>query len=462
VLAITALVMLVGVRQGVRWAVFHEADQMLIDENREISLAIAGSRGQDLSLLKEDLSYKAMGHQHKGWFAELLDDDGGLIWASDAAPLDLLYHDAAKDQVPYSIGQLRIVESQVSGGELDISRLRIGARLDLIYRDIAHIDRLMSIALATLVLIAPIGGYWLAGRASRTLGNIIHTAARLRPSHLEERLKVHGSGDELDELSKTINGLLDRIAAYLEQKRDFLANAAHELRTPLAAIRSSIEVGLSGDHSSGEYADVLEDLIDQATSLETLVNQLLLLSEAEAESLPSAGSLEIVPLHEVVTRAVDMFMGVAETKEIDLHLVNVPTVNIRGFRTQIRQVVNNLVDNAIKYTEPGGKIQVELEVLEKENVVRLRVQDNGIGISGEDLPHVFNRFFRADRSRSRSLSIGGTGLGLSICQAVVNSHGGTITCRSVLNEGTTMEILLPLGEETAPGVRGEGDSAGRH
>src|SRR5690606_3103371 len=120
-------------------------------------------------------------------------------------------------------------------------------------------------------------------RAARTLGDIIHTASRLRPNHLSERLPIRGTGDELDQLAFTVNGLLDRIAAYLEQKRDFLADAAHELRTPLAAIRSSVEVALNSDRTREEYEDLLVDLIAESSSLETLVNQLLLISESEAE-----------------------------------------------------------------------------------------------------------------------------------------------------------------------------------
>jgi len=454
VVGVIAIVMLIGVRQGVRWAVFHEIDQMLVEEAREISLSIQDAKANEFWQLEEELSRKSLGHQQHGWFAELYDTDENLLWASEDAPEELLPLVSNHNLVPYSVNQLRIIQMRVRPGPTKISELRIGARLDSIYRDIAHLDRLMFMAAATLVLIAPLCGYWLAGRAARTVGDIIHTAARLRPSHLDERLKLHGTEDELDQLALTINGLLDRIAVYIQLKRDFLANAAHELRTPLAAIRSSIEVALNGDHTSGEYADILEDVIDQSIALETLVNQLLLLSETEsdADAEQQTRQNENVPIHEVVSRAVDMFQGVAETRNIGLHLETLSLAEVSGNRQQLRQVVNNLVDNAIKYTRDGGQVNVRLQQFPQEHVVKLIVQDTGIGISAEDLPHIFERFFRADRSRSRSLAIHGTGLGLCICNAVVNAHGGHITCTSKLHEGTIFEVVLPLssGSEVIP------------
>jgi len=450
VVGVIALVMLVGVRQGVRWAVFHEIDQMLQEEAREISLSIQDAKANEFRQLEEELSRKSLGHQQHGWFAELFDKQGQLIWASKEAPAESLPLDPERNLIPFSIGEFRIIEMRITSGLIGISEIRIGARLDSTYRDIAHLDRLMAMAAGMLVLIAPVCGYWLAGRAARTVGDIIHIAARLRPSHLDERLKLRGTEDELDQLAQTINGLLDRIASYLQQKRDFLANAAHELRTPLAAIRSSIEVALNGAHTNGEYADTLEDLIDQSIALETLVNQLLLLSETESETNSEHQSQqhEIVPVHELLARASDMFLGVAELRGINLVLESVMATMVAGNRQHLRQVVNNLIDNAIKYTPENGTICIRLGRTSDENSMKLTIQDTGIGISAEDLPHIFERFFRADRSRSRSLAIHGTGLGLSICQAVVNSHGGHISCQSTLHEGTTFEVILPLTTET--------------
>jgi heavy metal sensor kinase len=306
----------------------------------------------------------------------------------------------------------------------------------------ARIDRLVLLAAGAVLLTAPPCGYWLAARATRPVGAIIHTASRLRPSHLDERLELRGTGDELDQLAHTINGLLDRIAAYLDTKRDFLANAAHELRTPLAAIRSSVEVAMQGERSAAEYEELMVDVIEECSSLESLVNQLLLLSETEAD-LPMA-KFETVDLRELTAKSIDMFTGAAEARGIDLRAESLPPVAVHGNRQHLRQVLNNLLDNAVKYTPSGGEIVVSLTRDLEQREVRLRVSDSGPGISTEEKRHIFERFYRAESARSRSASAGGTGLGLSICQSIVHNHGGDIECISEVSRGTTFLVRLPL------------------
>src|SRR5262249_25090465 len=148
--------------------------------------------------------------------------------------------------------------------------------------DISKLTQLMLIVGTILLIAAPLGGYWLAGRATQPLGEIIRTATNLHPSQLEERLPLRPTGDELDQLSATSNSLLDRIAAYLERNREFTANAAHDLRSPLAAIRSAVEVALNAPRSSQEYQDLLCDIVEQISDLSLLVNQLLLLAETDS------------------------------------------------------------------------------------------------------------------------------------------------------------------------------------
>jgi signal transduction histidine kinase len=309
------------------------------------------------------------------------------------------------------------------------------------------------------VLIAPVGGYLLAGRTTRILANLIHRTDRLRPSELKERLPIRGTGDELDSLARTVNGLLDRLADYLQQKHDFLANAAHELRTPLAAIRSSVEVAASGQLSEAEYHELLAVVIEQCTALESLVNQLLLLAESDADRLMT--SSEVVPLDEVVQRAVEMFQGVAEDRGIELVGHWPPHAPVGGNRHYLRQVLNNLLDNAIKFTGlrhstdssgTGGRVEVKLLRDDARHQAILTVADNGVGIPADAVPQLFQRFFRVDRSRSREDGLGGSGLGLSICRAIVEAHRGSIDVQSTLGEGTTITLVLPLAShDESPG-----------
>ena len=439
VVILTAVVTLIGLRQGVRWAILHEMDVILTEDAAEIALGLQQLPASEFDQLTQELTRKAVGHRHHGWFVQLLAEDGSIVWQSDDAPRDVT---AAVGTIstPVTVGDVRVMQQPVAVRSSPVTTIRVGAALRFLHEEMARIDRLVLIAAGAVLIVAPLCGYWLARRAARTLGEIIRTAARLRPSRLDERLPVHGTGDELDELAITVNRLLDRVAAYLAEKQDLLANSAHELRTPLAAIRSSVEVALNSDRTREEYEELLLDVIDQSTSLETLVNQLLLISESEADHLKLEG--EPVRLHDVVARTMEMFRGVAESRDLTLSLERLDEVVVSGNGVHLRQVVSNLIDNAIKYTPAGGRIDVELAT--QDGVCRFVVRDDGPGIAADDLPHIFERFYRADRSRTRDGGAHGNGLGLSICQAVVTAHDGDIRCDSRPGAGTTMTVILPL------------------
>ncbi len=443
VVVVTALVTLMVLHQGVRWALVHELDQELIDDARGISLELASTPAADPQFLTEVLERWARGHERRGWYVKLFDAGGKLIGKSAEAQAENPTSGVAGERRPFTLNNYRVVQIRSSASVSAVRAIRVGATLDRIAEDMTRIDRGVMMAVGAVLLIAPLCGYFLAARAARTIGDIIETASRLRPSHLDERLPIRGAGDELDHLAETVNRLLDRIAAYFDMKRDFLANAAHELRTPLAAIRSSVEVALNGGACSAEeYEDFLIDVINECTALETLVNQLLLLSEVEAD-LPEI-KFEPVKLHAVVSKAVDMFSGVAESRNVSLSIGRLDEAIIHGNRGHLRQVLNNLLDNALKYTPPGGAVVVNLAADEGTHQARLSVSDTGQGISPEDQRRIFDRFYRAESARSRGAGAGGTGLGLSICQSVVQNHGGEITCTSESRCGAAFEVTLPV------------------
>ncbi|TXT36968.1 MAG: histidine kinase [Planctomycetota bacterium] len=251
---------------------------------------------------------------------------------------------------------------------------------------------------------------------------------------------------------------MDRTAEYLQQKHDFLANAAHELRTPLAAIHSSVEVALHSDRSAEEYRELLGDVIEETESLELLVKQLLLLAEVDADRLKIHA--ESVRLEELIQAACDMFQATAESHGIRLEVHLSCDVMVEGNRQHLRQVVNNLIDNAIKYTtakrtaldqredasEPplADTVAITLRRDEAHHQALLVVEDQGIGIATEHLPHIFDRFYRADPSRTRVSAVTGTGLGLSICHAIITAHRGAISATSELGRGSRFEVTLPL------------------
>jgi two-component system heavy metal sensor histidine kinase CusS len=450
VVMFTAISLLAAVRFQVEFTLRGELDGILQDELEEAANEI--SAGQyDSEVLTRIVDRETYGHHHLREYVEIKTPDGTLMAVNTGAPSSRPLTENVPDNVPTTVGGYRVVR-RVLGEKGGPPRaiVVVGALASAIDDQMRTLDRIVALTALVSLIGAPIVGHWLAGKAIDPLAEMTRTAAKLHPEQLHERLPNRETGDELDQLAMTVNHLLDRIFDYLQEHRESLANAAHELRSPLAAIRSSAEVALQRERSTQEYEELLESIIEQGTTLGTLVNQLLLLSEMEREHLER--QTEAVPLDQVVTRAVNMFQGVAEQKDVDLKITNIRGTTISGNRMHLREVVNNLLDNAIKFTEPGGTVTVDLGTEEAERAAVLRVTDSGIGIPGEDLPKVFDRFFRSDRSRNREKP--GTGLGLSICKSVVESHGGTIEVSSS-SLGTTFKIRLPLmslGEKLADGI----------
>jgi signal transduction histidine kinase len=334
-----------------------------------------------------------------------------------------------------------MAETIISTPRAPRMRVRVGVRLDQFNADLAKVTRIIVLAGAAILLIAPLSGYWLAGRATRPLAEMFQTAAGLHPDNMMERLPVRQTGDELDRLSVTINGLLDRLADYLHRKRDFIANAAHELRSPLAAIQTSVDVALNSERSITEYQDLLGDVRSECGDLVALVNQLLFLAESDAGNLEPGG--ETVRLDRIVSQSIEMFRGHAEQRGIDLRFTHLAEVAVVGSASHFRQIVNNLIDNALKFTQAGGATFVDLRIAPSSGEVVLEVADTGAGIAPADLPRVFDRFYRADKSRRRDEAVSSNGLGLSICQSIVHAYRGSILVDSTQGKGASFRVVLP-------------------
>ena len=458
---LTAVAVLIGVREGVRFALQHEIDEVLLEDIDEIKLLMQEPRPDGDDALVFGLDRKARGHTHHVWFVMLLNKEGKPTWSSDKGPtepamlLDIL---SVPRETPTTRSGFRVIRSLLPKPTRERHWVLVGSSLEIANQDLSRIDQLAIVIGVLALLLAPLGGYLLAAQAIQPIAEQTRTAARLRPTQLNERLPIRGSGDELDRLALTFNTLLDRTAEYLQQKHDFLANAAHELRTPLAAIHSSVEVALNSDRSAEEYRELLADVIAETESLELLVKQLLLLAEVDADRLKIHA--ESVRLDEVIRAACDMFQAAAESHGIRLEVNLSADILVEGNRQHLRQVINNLIDNAIKYTaakraipeaskgsvEPplADVITVSLRRDEAQQRALLVVEDHGIGIGEEHLPHIFDRFYRADHSRTRVSAVTGTGLGLSICHAIITAHRGTITATSDFGQGSRFEVTLPL------------------
>ena len=297
---------------------------------------------------------------------------------------------------------------------------------------------IMATAIPCAVGLAIVGGYLLAGRVLAPVGAMADTARRITAESLDARLPVANSADEFGRLAGVFNETLSRLDAAFEQLRRFTADASHELRTPLTAIRSVGEVALQRSLTTEGYREVIGSMLEEVDRLARLVENLLLLTRAEAGRIPL--SRAIVDLRELVASVSDGLRVLAEEKNQELIVELSGPVAVQCDATVLRQGITNLLHNAIKYTPPKGVIRVAATSNASGDAV-IEVQDSGPGIPAVDQQRVFERFYRVDQARSRDT--GGTGLGLAIARWTVEASGGRIELESMAGQGALFRVVLP-------------------
>lgn len=444
VVFVTVLIALVAVREGLRYYLLVETDAVLDDEVKEILLTVEKffpEREQVIAMLKG----KDEAHLDRKWHIRWIDEDGETtIWKSKLAPESPLSKllGAKKGYTIWGSEQHRSIERELVSPNIPRYKIRVGTTMKFVSDDVERLTGILAPVGLAILVIAPLGGFFLAEQAIEPLQRLIRTTERLRPSHLDERLELRGVGDELDQLAGKINKFLDQIADHLKKNREFVANAAHDLRSPLAAIQSLVEVTLEKPRTVEEYEELLYQTTDEVRHLGQVVNQLLQLAETEAPEAVVAK--ESVRLAEIVTKIIEMFDPVAEEAGVKLVFDPANDVRVLGQPRQLRQVLTNLVDNAIKFSKPGGTVTIGLEWDDDQGLGKVTVCDTGIGIPADAVGRVFDRFFQVEKSRQRFGTNRGNGLGLSICESIVHANGGTISVASELDHGTTFTVLLPL------------------
>ena len=299
------------------------------------------------------------------------------------------------------------------------------------------------IASPLLLLLASGAGYWMSRRALAPVEQIAHAAAEIEARNLSERLPLRGSKDELDHLSQTLNAMLGRLEDGFRKITRFTADASHELRTPIAVIRTTAEVTRRKPRSEQDYAEALDRILAESERTTKLVEDLMLLARADARE--AAIDSQPVDLAEVAQSACGAARSLAEKAGIDLELESTASVTIAGDYEPLYRLTMILLDNAIKYSRPAGRVRVCVHLATWKNrpTAVIEVRDNGIGISPEDLPHLFDRFYRVSKDRSRRVD--GVGLGLSIAQSIAHRHGAEIQVESELGAGTAVHVYLPAG-----------------
>src|SRR5713101_5457464 len=335
---------------------------------------------------------------------------------------------------------LRVLSVEVNVGNQSYL-VQVADELGDFYDALHRFGTLLLVTIPVLLLCAAAGGYWMSRRALAPVDQITQTARSISVQNLSSRLVVPQTRDELQRLSETLNSMLERLEAAFKKIVQFTADASHELRTPVAVMRTRAELSLRKARSANEYRDTVAQNHADLERTSYLIEKLMLLARADS----GAETLQLIPVNvtEIVREACDQGSALAEAKQVAFReqIPNHP-VWIKGDPHALHRLFLILIDNAVKYTPANGRVEVSLQ--ESDGSAVGEVRDTGIGIGAEDLPSIFERFYRVDKARSRES--GGVGLGLSIDRWIAEAHAGTIEVQSSRGHGSVFQVRLPLAK----------------
>lgn len=312
--------------------------------------------------------------------------------------------------------------------------------LDALDRALANLHFYFLVLSPLILLALCVGGWYLAGRALSPMNRMARTARAIHADNLSLRLPVEHPGDEIATLAESVNAMLARLEESFRKVKQFSGDASHELRTPLAILRGETEVTLRWAREADDYRRTLESNLEEINRMGRIIDDLLTLAKSDAGEM----TLEVkeISLSDLLQELYLAGNTLGEGKDIrvHLHLDVAEEIRIRGDELRLRQMFLNLISNAVKYTDPGGRVDITLSVAGEQAVVN--VADSGIGIPPEHLPHIFDRFYRIDKARNRA--DGGTGLGLAITKGIAQAHEGRIIVCSTPGTGSTFTVYLPV------------------
>ena len=416
-------------------------DQDLTSEAKELSLLLErkGIHGVETAMMLEAESIGV-----EKLFARLMDINGKTI--------------ASTDETNWNIGAGRKALNTISGGQNNFfetvivpereykarvlySRLghdyilQIMISMEGINKFLAVFRHIFIIIMGLMFILSTAVGWFMARRALKGVEEVTQTAIEVSDGKFDKRVKVTGHGEEIDRLASTFNNMLERLQILIKDIQDINDNVAHDLRSPVTRMRGIAETTLMASGADPEVEAMAGSIIEECDGLLIMINTMLDISEAEAGV--STLNLSDVDLSEIISEACELFQPVAEDKGIRIIQDIEADVSITADKEKIQRLVANLIDNALKYTNDGGTVTFTLK--QEKNEVIASIKDTGIGISEDDIPKIFNRFYRCDRSRS----LQGVGLGLSLARAIVMVHHGTINVSSEPDKGSTFTISLP-------------------
>ncbi|PYQ88528.1 MAG: two-component sensor histidine kinase [Acidobacteria bacterium] len=419
-----------------------------IDE--ELGTRLAGLRTfmerHDPSVSMEDFRDEFREHsglRPGGDLVQVSDSHGGLLFQSRSirdyhVDPPVVVSSAPRYEIVNAGGtRMRVLTANVTvAGRRYVAQL--AAPVADAYALVQRFQWLIASSIPVVLALASAAGYWLSRRALAPVDDITSTARSIGEHNLSKRLRISPSGDELQRLAETFNQMLDRLEVAFRRITQFTADASHELRTPVALVRTTAELALRQDRSEPEYREAIGEILDEAERMSGLLDSLLTL--ARVDSGAEALSLADVDLAAVIRDVCGRSEPLVHSKQLRLDRV-LPDgrMVVHGDAHALERLFLILIDNAIKYTPSGGRIRVALETQADQAAVT--IEDTGVGIPKDALPFVFDRFYRVDKVRSRQ--DGGAGLGLSIARWIIDAHRGSIEAESIQGNGTTFIVRIP-------------------
>jgi len=445
---LSALIICVFLYVRLKHQLFREIDQFLLDETTEMERVLSKEAKETYFLMRfED---EVMARKYYPFFFQILDQEGKPLFVSkefremgcvvdERALINARNGKETREEIHCSGRRetFRIITTPVyKDGKLS-EIIQLGTHLRFARQNLSNFrDNILEV-LPIILVLGTLGGWILARRSLSPIGYIASKAESISSQNLSERLKERGTGDEMDDLIHTINEMISRLEGSFRRMAEFTADASHELKTPICAMRGEAEVLLLKERKPGEYQEGLAHFIEQFDHLNQMINDLILLSKfdtTQVELMTAPIRLDLL-----MEDLCHLFQVLVEQKNIVLEIGSMEEVTVMGDKVRLQQLFTNLIDNAIKYTSRGS-IRVSVERNETGGLVKIK--DTGIGIPKEEQEKIFKRFYRTDKSRSRDT--GGVGLGLSIAEWIVRAHHGRIEVDSELNKGSTYTVYLPV------------------
>jgi heavy metal sensor kinase len=418
-------------------------DQELLSGVRSLSAVMVR---QGLEAVKRQAALESQAAGEKKIFIQLVYPDGRLFSSSNMSYFQHIPVSAeaigrmleqgeplfATVRSPDRSHEIRVVYAQIGPGLV----VHLGQAMEDLARVIDAFQRVFTVVMAALLILAAVIGWFMARRALSGVERVTRTAQRISGGSLTERVPVRGREDEIDQLAVTFNRMLDHIQTLVAGIKEMTDNIAHDLKSPITRIRGQAELALTGGGLREEYEAMAGSAVEECDRLLEMIDTMLFISRTEAGvAQPQYQELDLAA---VVGEACRLFQALAEEKGIRLSCDTPETLPLSGDTRLIQRMLANLLDNAIKYTPPGGAVSVSARRSPQDRVT-IDVKDTGPGISAADLPHIFERFYRGDPSRTQA----GAGLGLSFARAVAHAHGGEITVASTqAGSAFTVTILL--------------------